>query len=97
MYVRRGAVELPAATVSNVADYDVVVLTHLFIHPNLPQDSSLIRHCVLRVREWVCMHWPHRVAQCVMQVKANVKNYRRVVMGSDNCSGQNKNGLIIRS
>src|SRR5687768_269405 len=32
----------------------------------------------------------------VLQIKANIPNYRRIVIGSDNCTGQNKNGLLIR-
>lgn len=38
----------------------------------------------------------HVYSPHVFQIKSNIPAVQRVTMGSDNCSGQNKNGLIIR-
>jgi hypothetical protein len=81
-YVLRRALKLDADTAKNVAGFDVVAVTHYMLHPNLSQNASLIRECALRVYAWI---------------KANIPNYRRIVIGSDNCTGQNKNGLLIRT
>ena len=97
----RRALKLDADTAKNVAKFDVVAVTHYMLHPNLSQNASLIRECALRVYAWVCFYricraYTRRRGVYVPQIKANIPNYRRIVIGSDNCTGQNKNGLLIR-